>query len=107
MIVITLVLFLVFRSNNIFEATTLINQLGTFESKYNFLTYVSMKFIVALVVGILGMGMIQKIFGGIYSKIQNTAVVVTIDHILQIGILIFSILSIVDGTYNPFIYFQF
>ena len=107
MIVITLVLFLVFRSNNIFEATTLINQLGTFESKYNFLTYVSMKFIVALIVGILGMGIIQKIFGGIYSKIQNTAVVVTIDHILQIGILIFSILSIVDGTYNPFIYFQF
>lgn len=100
-------LFLVFRSNNIFEAITLIKQFATFESKYNIMTYLSMKFIITLVVAILSMGVIQAIFGKIYSKIKNVFIINFIDAIIQLAILVMSILSIVGGTYNPFIYFQF
>ena len=104
---IAVLLFLVFRSNNIFEAITLIKQFGNFDPKYNVMTYISMKFLITLVVAILSMGIGQKIFGNLYSKIQNNFFICLLDAALQFTILAFSILSIVDGTYNPFIYFQF
>ena len=66
-----------------------------------------MKFIITLIVAILSMGVIQTIFGNLYKKIKNVLLVKVIDALLQFAILAFSILSIVDGTYNPFIYFQF
>ena len=100
-------LFLVFRSNNIFEAITLIKQFTTFESKYNIMTYLSMKFITTLIVAILSMGIIQSILGKLYNKIKNVFIISFIDAIIQLAILAMSILSIVGGTYNPFIYFQF
>ena len=105
--VIATLLFLVFRSNNIFEAGVLISQFVNFNSKYNIMTYLSMKFIVTLIFAILSMGVLQSLFGNIYRKVNNTFVIRTIDAALQLTILILSILSIVDGTYNPFIYFQF
>ena len=105
--VIVAILFVVFRSNNIFEAIDLVKQFGTFDSKYNIMTYISMKFIITLIVAILSMGIIQSIFGGVYKKINNVFIIRLIDAVLQLAILAFSILSIVDGTYNPFIYFQF
>ena len=105
--VIVAILFVVFRSNNIFEAIDLVKQFGTFDSKYNIMTYISMKFIITLIVAILSMGIIQSIFGGVYKKINNVFIIRFIDAVLQLAILAFSILSIVDGTYNPFIYFQF
>ena len=105
--VIATLLFLVFRSNNIFEAGVLISQFANFDSKYSIMTYLSMKFIVTLVFAILSMGILQYIFGNIYKKINNVFIIRVIDAVLQLTILILSILSIVDGTYNPFIYFQF
>lgn len=107
MFIITTVLFLVFRSNSIFEAIVLIKQYANFNPKYNIMTYLSMKYIVTLVVAILSMGVIQSIFGKLYQRINNKFIVSLIDALLQLAILILSILSIVDGTYNPFIYFQF
>ncbi len=105
--IITLLLFVVFRSNNIQEAFVIFSQYAKIESKYNVLSYISMKLIVTFIVAILSMGVIQKIFGKLYSKINNNIVVNAIDAIFQFVILIVAILSIVDGTYNPFIYFQF
>lgn len=105
--IITLLLFVVFRSNNINEAFIIFSQYGKLESKYNVLSYISMKFILTFVVAVLSMGVIQQLFGKLYSKISNKTVVNIIDATLQFAILIFAILSIVDGTYNPFIYFQF
>lgn len=106
-IVISNVLFLVFRSNNIFEAITLIKQFANFNPKYSIMTYLSMKFIVTLIFAILSMGIIQAILGWLYAKIKNVFIIRLIDALLQLTILMLSILSIVDGTYNPFIYFQF
>ena len=107
MIFIVSTLFVVFRSNNIYEAMTFFSQFGTFDSKYNFLTYISMKYIITLIIAILCMGIIQTIFKNLYDKVKNNFVVNVLDAAFQIAILVFSILSIVDGTYNPFIYFQF
>ena len=105
--IITFMLFVVFRSNNIEEAFIIIGQYFNFNSKYNILSYISMKFIVIFLIAILSMGVLQKLFGQIYSKIKNTTVINLLDATLQLTILFLSILSIVDGTYNPFIYFQF
>ena len=105
--IVTLLLFVIFRSNNIQEAFVIFSQYGNLESKYNVLSYISMKFIVTFVVAVLSMGVIQSLFGRLYSRISNKTIVNIIDATLQFAILIFAILSIVDGTYNPFIYFQF
>ena len=104
---ITIVLFTVFRSNNIFEAREILGQVFNFNSKYNIMTYISMKYIITLIVAILSMGILQKIFGNLYLRIKNNFTIRLIDSLLQLAILALSILSIVDGTYNPFIYFQF
>ena len=105
--IIVTILFVLFRSNNIFETLTLLKQFTNFEPKYNVMTYISMKYIVALVFAILFMGIIQSVFKRIYEKVRNNTIICFIDAIFQISILSLSILSIVDGTYNPFIYFQF
>ena len=104
---ITVALFTVFRSNNIFEAKEMLGQLFNFNSKYNIMTYMSMRYIVTLIFAIFSMGILQKIFGSLYFKIKNVLIIRLIDSLLQLVILALSILSIVDGTYNPFIYFQF
>ena len=105
--IITLILFVIFRSNNIEEAMTIFGQYTVMSSKYNVLSYISMKFIVTFIIAVLSMGVIQNLFGKLYAKINNKDIVNIIDASLQLIILFLSILSIVDGTYNPFIYFQF
>ena len=105
--IVATLLFVVFRSNNIFEAGTVISQFANFDSKYNIMTYLSMKFIITLLIAILSMGILQSIFNKVYEKVKNNFVVHIIDASFQLIILMLSILSIVDGTYNPFIYFQF
>ncbi len=105
-LVVTL-LFVVFRSNNIFEAFTIFKQFTIFDSKYNIMTFISMKYIIVLIVAILSTGILQGIFEKLYSKIKNLTIVNVVDASLQILILVLSIISIADGTYNPFIYFQF
>ena len=107
MIIITLLLFMLFRSNNIHEAGLIMSQYFILDSKYNVLSYISMKYIITFIIAILSMGVLQSIFGNLYNRINNKTIVNIIDATLQFAILIFAILSIVDGTYNPFIYFQF
>ncbi|MBP3200633.1 MAG: MBOAT family protein [Lachnospiraceae bacterium] len=107
MMIITLLLFMLFRSNNIHEAGLIFSQYFIPTSKYNVLSYISMKYIITLIVAILSMGVIQNIFKNLYDKIKNNTIVNVIDALLQFMILFLAIISIVDGTYNPFIYFQF
>ena len=98
---------MLFRSNNIHEAGLIFSQYFIPTSKYNVLSYISMKYIITLIVAILSMGVIQNVFKNLYDKIKNNTVVNVIDALLQFMILFLAIISIVDGTYNPFIYFQF
>ena len=105
--VISIVLFIVFRSDNIFDAITIFKQYFIMESRYNILTYINMKYIIVLIFGILFMGLIQRPLYKVYDKIKKVTVVNVIDALIQLSILAYAILSVVDGTYNPFIYFQF
>ena len=89
-----------FRSDNLVIARRYIRQLFCFgTSQYSILSYLSMQVILALTLGILGAGFIQKIFRK-RPGICNS-------FVIQIAILVISILCIAAGTYNPFIYFQF
>ena len=106
-LVIATTLFVVFRCDNIFDALTIFKQYSTLESDYSILTYISMKFIIILILGILFTGVFQRSFIPIYNKLRNFTIVNVVDALLQFSILAYSILSIADGTYNPFIYFQF
>lgn len=89
-----------FRSDNLVMARRYIRQLFCFgTSEYSVLSYLSMQVILALVLGILGMGFVQRAFRK-KPRFRGSFAV-------QIAILVLSILFIAAGTYNPFIYFQF
>lgn len=104
---IAILLFVIFRCDTIFDAVTIFRQYFTIETKYNIVSFISMKYIIILVFGILFMGIVQRIFMPIYDKIKSLTIVNVIDSIFQFIILAYSILCISGGTYNPFIYFQF
>lgn len=105
--VIAVLLFVVFRCDTVSDAFTIFGQYFTLDSSYNVLTFISMKYIIVLVIGILFMGIVQRPCANLYAKLKNFTIVNVIDALLQFSILAYSILSIADGTYNPFIYFQF
>lgn len=105
--IITVTLFLLFRSNTIFETLVVLKQFVNFEPKYNIMTYISGKFIIILIIAILGMGILQSTFDKVYQKVKDGLCVRFVEAVFLLTILALSILSIVDGTYNPFIYFQF
>ena len=89
-----------FRSDNIVMAKHYIQQLfSPIPSQYSALSYLSMQVILAFTFGILGMGFLQRTF----KKLEKLYDIFAI----QMAILVVSILCIIAGTYNPFIYFQF
>lgn len=100
-------LFILFRANTIYDAGEFYRQFMNFESKYNILTYISLKYIIVFIAAILCMGVLQKIFGKLFEKVKYNLAFNVLDFVLQMSILVYSIFSVVDGTYNPFIYFQF
>ncbi len=89
-----------FRSDSIVMAKHYIQQLfSPIPSQYSTLSYLSMQVILALAFGVLGMGFLQRAF----KKFERLYDVFAV----QMAVLIASILCIIAGTYNPFIYFQF
>ena len=97
-----------FRSDNIVQAGTYIGQMFNFtSSNYSVLSYISMKVIIFFIIGVAFAGIVQKILKKPYDKVKNTAFVSAADFAMQIILLVLSVFSIVSGTYNPFIYFQF
>ena len=97
-----------FRAGNIFEANDYIRQMFTLSVTSNSVfSYISMRFVIILVLAILGAGLIQRILGNKLQKLKEMKAVQILDVLLQCAILIYSIILIVSGTYNPFIYFQF
>ena len=97
-----------FRSDNIVQAGTYIGQMFNFtSSNYSVLSYISMKVIIFFIIGVAFAGVVQKILKNPYDKVKNTAFVSAADFAMQIILLVLSVFSIVSGTYNPFIYFQF
>lgn len=97
-----------FRSETIMQANEYIVQMFSFETSNNsVLSFLSMKVLVLFVVAILCGGILQKVLGGLYRKVRSNMVIQNVDFACQICILVYSIVLIISGTYNPFIYFQF
>lgn len=89
-----------FRSDSIVTAKHYIQQLvSPIPSPSSVLSYLSMQVILAFTFGVLGMGFLQRTF----KKLEKLYDVFAV----QMAILVVSILCIIAGTYNPFIYFQF
>lgn len=101
-----------FRSNTIFEANDYVRQLFNFTYFNNkIFQYLSITAILVIFFGILFSGFIQrpckKLLAEIHSVKGLSYPVLVMDYALQFVIIILSIGSLVGGTYNAFIYFQF
>ena len=96
------------RSDNIYQAAAVIKGLFVFgENDIQVLSFLSMKLLVCLAAGILLCGPVPVLFKNWYERSETKSWVLTVDFMLQIAWLCLSVLSLVSGTYNPFIYFQF
>lgn len=112
-----------FRAPSISEACSFVGGFARFgATDYTVLTYLSMKVLLALLFGILLCGPLQSLlgdtsFGKVCREPQNEMtkadkqefrlVVRIADDFVQMALLIASIIMVMSGTYNPFIYFQF
>ena len=97
-----------FRSENILQANEFIKQMFYFTtSENNILTFLSMKVIILFMTAIICTGFLQRAMKNIYVRIKDKFTMEIFDFSLQGFILIYSIFMIISGTYNPFIYFQF
>ena len=97
-----------FRADTVFQAVAYIQQMFSGTSSYHtVISFLSMKVIVAFIVGILFAGCVQRLLQKSYEKVQYKLPVMICDLGIQITGLVLSILLMVSGTYNPFIYFQF
>ncbi len=67
----------------------------------------SVDLIAAIIAGILLCGFLQRLLKKYYMAICNRVIVIGIDTLLQIAILIWSMLMILQGSYNPSIYGNF
>ncbi len=97
-----------FRSDNIFQANEYVTQLFNFTSTTNsILTFLSMKNLIVIFAGILFSGFVQRLFKKPYERVATKLPVLVIDYALQFVLFVLSVLTLISGTYNPFIYFQF
>lgn len=98
-----------FRSDTVFQAVEYLRQMfaGVSSEYYTVISFLSMKAVIAFVIGILFAGFVQRLLGRWYGKICDRLPVIVCDFAIQMGILVLSVLMLVSGTYNPFIYFQF
>jgi alginate O-acetyltransferase complex protein AlgI len=99
-----------FRSDNIFQANEYVKQLFNFNFTSGMpsaITFLSMNALIVLVVGVLLSGFVQRPLKNVYAKICTKTPVLIADFTLQFVLVAISILMLISGTYNPFIYFQF
>lgn len=97
-----------FRSDSIEIATGYIKRLFTFGSfPYTVLNFCSMRTLGALVLAILCMGTLTGPWKRFCDRYRENPVIDVLGYAAQIAMLLYSIILIMSGTYNPFIYFQF
>lgn len=99
-----------FRCSNITSAIEYFKNLFSFTSDGSYLSiasYLTVDLIFALIVGILFCGMLQRPLKKAYLKVQGNFFIRLIDVILQIAIIVWSVLMILQGSYSPSIYGNF
>ena len=97
-----------FRANNIYLAISYLKGLFDFSGNgWMIMSYLSMKLILFLIAGVMLCGPLQQKWQHWYEVKRKNQTVQRIDFVFQIALLVLSVLSLIGGTYNPFIYFQF
>ena len=97
-----------FRSDTILQAFAYIGRLFKFgRFSYTVLNFCSMKIIIALIAAILCMGILDGPFKRLMAKFGGNAVFDAAGFAVQMLLLVYSVMLIISGTYNPFIYFRF
>ena len=98
-----------FRADNIYQAGEFITQMfSKGRGEYTIFSFLSMRGLIALVAGVILCTPIYKI---VEKKIKDNEKVAKtfslIETVWQIVLMLYSMVVIISGTYNPFIYFQF
>lgn len=105
------ILWVVFRADTMMHARDfIVSMFSKGEGDYKLMSYLSFNVIVMFVAAILASGVLndEKLNLKLVSRIKsNTALYDKITHVWCILILILSMVFLVNGSYNPFIYFQF
>ena len=97
------ILWIVFRADNIVLAKTFISRLFARGSEqFNALSFLSGKRVITLIVAILCAGIIQKVPISRKNRLFKLCA-----GVLSLVLFALSIIFLTNGTYNPFIYFQF
>ena len=97
-----------FRADTIGQALSYTAGLFRFgENGWTILSYIDGKLILMLALGLLLCGPLQQFCGAWIEKHRSNRRFQNADFVFQMLLLILSIISLVGGTYNPFIYFQF
>lgn len=103
-----MIAWVLFRSDTIYQAGSIIRGLFDFSgNNFQILSFLSNKLILFMIAGIAFCGPVQSRYGRWYRRHKKDARVMRWDLVFQVVLLVLSILSLVGGTYNPFIYFQF
>lgn len=91
----------IFRSDNIVQAFTYIREMfRAGNGEYSIFSFLRLKSSITLIAGaVLAMP--------VYPKLKENRVFQKIEIPLQMLLLLYAIMLIISGTYNPFIYFQF
>lgn len=96
-----------FRANNLAHALELYKLMFSYkESFYTVRYFFYPQTLVCFIFGILFSGIFQSIFPKI-KEIIFSARVYLLESIIQFLLLFICIMYLVNGTYNPFIYFRF
>ena len=99
-----------FRAADLQQAFQYFRELFTFTTSAQHLTvigYLNVDMILAIVAGILLCGFLQRLLNKVYLKIKGTVPFITVDLIVQIALLVWSVFMILQGSYTPAIYGRF
>ena len=98
-----------FRSDNLSFALKYIGQMFSFSGSahYSVFSYLSVEVIAALVFGVLFCGALQRPLKKLYEKFRDRMPVMCADTVAQLAIVAFCIIRIVGGYYAPSIYANF
>lgn len=97
-----------FNSPNIVFAWKYLTQMFSFSiGEYSILSYLSMKTIVVMGIGVLLCGFIQRPVKHFIKTNEGNIWIQLTGSVFGIAMLLLCILFLINGTYNPFIYFQF
>lgn len=99
-----------FRTEDIRYALEYISKMfvaSNLKSIYTVELFVNMEIMITLIAGILLCGTVQTIFPKVKNMLYERNKVNKGEVIILVILLVYSIISVASGTYNPFIYFRF